>query len=135
MTQHRACSKEAVQQRVDDILNRTRDLFLELNYYDITLASIAKELKISRPSIYNYFTSKEELFLSLLKQEYINCEIKLRIKFTKALPIEIFCQSFIQIFYQQNLFIKLLSLHTSVLEKNVVIIICHSLKKIHYHFF
>ncbi|MGV3011806.1 TetR family transcriptional regulator [Streptococcus thoraltensis] len=116
MTQRRARSKEAIQQRYNDILIRTRKLFLKKDYSDITLASIAKDLNISRPSLYNYFTSKEELFLALLKQEYLICNKTLKKIFTGKLPTETFCQELIQVFYQQPLFIKLLSLHTIALE-------------------
>ncbi|MBE6164269.1 MAG: TetR/AcrR family transcriptional regulator [Streptococcus gallolyticus] len=116
MTQQRARSKEAIQQRFDDILNRTRELFLEQDYTDISLASVAKELNISRPSLYNYFSSKEELFLALLKHEYLTCNDNFQRTFTQKLPVETFCQQLVHIFYQQPLFIKLLSLHTTALE-------------------
>lgn len=116
MTQQRARSKEDIQQRYDDILNQTRELFLKQDYSDITLASIAKDLKISRPSLYNYFRSKEELFLTLLKQEYLTCDKKLQVTFTKKVSTERFCQELVNVFYQQPLFIKLLSLHTVALE-------------------
>lgn len=116
MTQQRARSKEAIQKRFDEILNRTRELFLEQDYEDISLASVAKELNISRPNLYNYFNSKEELFLALLKKEYLTCDKVLKRSFIQKLPVEIFCRELIKNFFQQPLFIKLLSLHAVALE-------------------
>lgn len=116
MQKKRARSKEAIQQRYEDILQRTAELFLVQEYADITLTSVAKDLHISRPAIYNYFPSKEELFLALLKREYLTCEQKMKETFTDSLPTKTFCRTLVQVFYRQPLFVKLLSLHTAALE-------------------
>ena len=41
-----------------------------MSFKDITLKEIGKETSFSRTSIYNYFQTKEEIFLALLKREY-----------------------------------------------------------------
>ena len=41
-----------------------------MSFKDITLKEIEKETSFSRTSIYNYFQTKEEIFLALLKREY-----------------------------------------------------------------
>lgn len=116
MAQTRARSKQAIQQRYDDILEQTSQLFLEQEYEDITLASVAKDLNISRPSLYNYFSSKEELFLALLKKSYLNCENRLRKQVPVKQSTQAFCEQLIHTFFEDALFIKLLSLHSAVLE-------------------
>ena len=41
-----------------------------MSFKDITLKRNRKETSFSRTSIYNYFQTKEEIFLALLKREY-----------------------------------------------------------------
>ncbi|MBW3113107.1 MULTISPECIES: TetR/AcrR family transcriptional regulator [Bacillaceae] len=43
------------------------DLFGQKGYEDTSLAEIAREVGIKKPSIYNHFTSKEDLFVEVLK--------------------------------------------------------------------
>ena len=41
-----------------------------MNFKDITIKEIGNVTSFSRTSIYNYFETKEEIFLALLKREY-----------------------------------------------------------------
>ncbi|UTE75958.1 TetR/AcrR family transcriptional regulator [Rossellomorea sp. KS-H15a] len=43
------------------------DLFGQKGYEDTSLAEIAKEVGIKKPSIYNHFRSKEDLFIDVLE--------------------------------------------------------------------
>lgn len=58
------------QQRPNQIREACRKLYETMNFKEITLQDISKEAKLSRPAIYNYFASKEEIFLSLFNKEY-----------------------------------------------------------------
>lgn len=51
------------------ILDEAFKLFSKGDYNSVSLADIAKEAGIKKPSIYAHFTSKEELFLSLVDEE------------------------------------------------------------------
>ncbi|WP_061809922.1 TetR/AcrR family transcriptional regulator [Rossellomorea vietnamensis] len=44
------------------------DLFGQKGYEDTSLAEIAKEVGIKKPSIYNHFRSKEDLFIEVLEE-------------------------------------------------------------------
>lgn len=63
-------SKE-VRNREQEILDATKNL-LEQGYYykDVNIKEISQVTSFSRPSIYNYFQTKEEIFLTLLTREY-----------------------------------------------------------------
>ena len=39
-------------------------------FREVTIKAISQKTSISRPSIYNYFETKEEIFLALLSREY-----------------------------------------------------------------
>ena len=63
-------SSERVNARKEEIINACEKLYQTMSFKDITLKEIGKETSFSRTSIYNYFQTKEEIFLALLKREY-----------------------------------------------------------------
>lgn len=65
-----AGSIERTSARKEEIINACEKLYQTMNFKDITLKNIGKETSFSRTSIYNYFQTKEEIFLALLKREY-----------------------------------------------------------------
>lgn len=65
-----AGSIEKTNARKEEIINACEKLYQVMSFKDITLKDIADETTFSRTSIYNYFQTKEEIFLALLKREY-----------------------------------------------------------------
>lgn len=65
-----AGSIERTNARKEEIINSCEKLYQTMSFKDITLKEIGKETSFSRTSIYNYFQTKEEIFLALLKREY-----------------------------------------------------------------
>lgn len=61
---------ELVAQRREEIINACERLYETMSFKEITLKEIGKETPFSRPTIYNYFESKEEIFLALFEREY-----------------------------------------------------------------
>ena len=59
-----------LDERKDEIINACEELYQTKSFKEITLNDISKKTTFSRPSIYNYFKTKEEIFLALLKREY-----------------------------------------------------------------
>ncbi len=56
--------------RKEEIINACIELYKTLSFKDITIKDIAEYTTFSRPSIYNYFETKEEIFLSIFQKEY-----------------------------------------------------------------
>lgn len=56
--------------RRDEIINACAKLYESKSFRDITIKDIAALLTFGRSSIYNYFQTKEEIFLALLAREY-----------------------------------------------------------------
>ena len=56
--------------RREEILEACSCLYGTKAFQEITLKDISGKTSLSRPSIYNYFSSKEEIFLALLKREF-----------------------------------------------------------------
>ena len=63
-------AREIVDIRKEEIINSCEKLYENTSFKDITIKSIGEETTFSRTSIYNYFQTKEEIFLALLKREY-----------------------------------------------------------------
>ncbi|MCI2048789.1 MAG: TetR/AcrR family transcriptional regulator [Lachnospiraceae bacterium] len=56
--------------RREEILDACDRLYEKQGFREISMKSISSETSFSRPSIYNYFETKEEIFLGLLTREY-----------------------------------------------------------------
>ena len=73
-----AGSIERTNARKEEIINACEKLYRTMSFKNITLKEISAETSFSRTSIYNYFQTKEEIFLALLKREYDNWISSLR---------------------------------------------------------
>ena len=56
--------------RKEEIVKACEELYDRYNFKDITIKLISERTTFSRPSIYNYFETKEEIFLALFQKEY-----------------------------------------------------------------
>lgn len=56
--------------RKEEIINACEKLYQTMSFKEITIKEIGNETSFSRTSIYNYYETKEEIFLALLKREY-----------------------------------------------------------------
>ncbi len=61
---------EDIAQKREEIINACEQLYQTMSFREITLKEIGKITSFSRPTIYNYFETKEEIFLALFKREY-----------------------------------------------------------------
>lgn len=63
-------SPEKTNARKEEIIAACETLYQTMGFKEITIKEIADYTSFSRPSIYNYFETKEEIFLALLQKEY-----------------------------------------------------------------
>ena len=63
-------SPELTSARREEIINACEKLYQTMSFKEITLRDIAGATSFTRTSIYNYFRTKEEIFLALLTREY-----------------------------------------------------------------
>ena len=64
-------SPERTAARKEEIISACEKLYQTMNFKDITLKEIGNETSFSRPTIYNYYQTKEEIFLALFEREYV----------------------------------------------------------------
>ena len=61
---------EIIAQRREEIVNACEQLYQTNSFKEINLKDIGEATSFSRPTIYNYFHTKEEIFLALFEREY-----------------------------------------------------------------
>ena len=61
---------ELIFERREEIINACEKLYETMSFKEITLKEIGSVVSFSRPTIYNYFQTKEEIFLALFRREY-----------------------------------------------------------------
>ena len=61
---------EEIARKREEIVDACAQLYQTMSFREITLKEIGKRTSFSRPTIYNYFETKEEIFLALFKREY-----------------------------------------------------------------
>ena len=63
-------SEALTNARKEEILNACAALYETMGFRDITIRDIGARTSFTRTSIYNYFQTKEEIFLALLQREH-----------------------------------------------------------------
>jgi AcrR family transcriptional regulator len=59
--------KREKERRIEDILNAARTVILDKDFSGATMDDIAGEAGITKPTIYQYFKTKDELFVHMIK--------------------------------------------------------------------
>ncbi len=116
----RARSPEKKQERFNQIMEVTNDLFLKQSYHDITFTTIAKALNWSRGNLYKYVNTKEEIFLEiyLSKQEEFIDSLKESFELKKIDQVY-FANKLSQCFDQHRLYLRYHNILSSIIETNV----------------
>ena len=113
-------SKKLEDKRKEEIINACLKLYETRNFKDITIKDIGDIISLSRPSIYNYFHTKEEIFLELLKREYILWieELEKMIQDNEELDKENFAKLLAKSIDNRWKMLKLLSMNMYDIEEN-----------------
>ena len=111
-------TREPAQVREEEILNACEKLYEKKNFRDVTIKDIGAETSFSRPSIYNYFQTKEEIFLKLFEREYLLwCKDleKIKEEDTKAVELP---KKLAMSLEKRTLMLRLLSVNLYDMEEN-----------------
>lgn len=63
-------TEQQYRQREEEIVTACAKLYETVSFKEITIKEIGSTTSFTRTSIYNYFNTKEEIFLALLEREY-----------------------------------------------------------------
>jgi len=116
----RARNDEQIANRQDEIINACYSLYSNGKYDDITFGKISEITSISRPSIYNYYITREEILLDVLEKEYFRWYENLKNSFNENIRLnkKELSELLINSFNEFDIFLRLLSIQASIIEKN-----------------
>lgn len=109
-----------IAERREEIINACEKLYQKLSFKEITLKEIGKATSFSRPTIYNYFETKEEIFLALYEREYArwNNELKVIYSENNKLSIEKLADKISTSLANRKQLLKLLAMNNYDMEAN-----------------
>ena len=113
-------SEELTKERENEIIDACKKLYRTMSFKEITIKEIGKTTSFTRTSIYNYFQTKEEIFLALLQREYEHWNIDLRSALRKKTSMSRmdFAILLAETLSKRELMLKLLSMNMYDIEEN-----------------
>lgn len=113
-------SPERTNARREEIISACEELYKTKGFKDITIRDIGNITSFTRTSIYNYFQTKEEIFLAILKREYDlwTEELYLRINSQDAMSDEEIADCLAETLDKRQQLLKLLSMNHYDMEDN-----------------
>ena len=106
--------------RKDEIIDACGKLYKEVGFKNVNIKLISENTTFSRTSIYNYFATKEEIFLALVEREYQKWNKYLLKIYTdnSTLSKEIFINKIATSLSKRKILLKLISMNMYEMEEN-----------------
>ncbi|MBR4985246.1 MAG: TetR family transcriptional regulator [Proteobacteria bacterium] len=113
-------SPELTEARRNEIIEACQKLYETKSFREITIKDIGAVTSFTRTSIYNYFETKEEIFLAMHQQEYeLWCEALQHIMDdNKRMSKEQFAEALAKSLENRDLLLKLMSMNHYDMEGN-----------------
>lgn len=110
---------EKITNKKEEIIDTCEKLYKEIGFKNVNIKLIGENISFSRTSIYNYFQTKEEIFLALVEREYIkwNKEL-LKIYETSKLSKEDLIDKIALTLSKRKILLKLISMNMYEMEEN-----------------
>lgn len=111
---------QLIEERREEIIKACEQLYQTKSFREITLKEIGNVTSFSRPTIYNYFHAKEEIFLALFAREYDlwNEELTSLLNDHESLTKEAFAHAIATSLTRRPQLLKLLSMNNYDMEAN-----------------
>lgn len=111
-------SEELTCSRKEEIIDACASLYETMGFRDITIRDIGARTSFTRTSIYNYFQTKEEIFLALLEREYAawTADLQAVLRRSGSLSAEEFAEELAGTLEQRQCMLKLMSMNLYDME-------------------
>ena len=113
-------SEELTSARKDEIINACAELYGTMGFREITIRDIGAKTSFTRTSIYNYFQTKEEIFLALLEREHRLwiADIEAVERENESMSVESFAVALSSTLEKRKIMLKLMSMNLYDMECN-----------------
>ena len=113
-------SEEFLLARREEIIDACAKLYETMSFKEITLKEIGKVTSFNRTAIYNYFNTKEEIFLALMQREYErwSAELDEMVQAHEQMTHDELAQALAHSLEKREWLLKLLSMNHFDMEEN-----------------
>jgi AcrR family transcriptional regulator len=112
-------SEELTTSRKNEIINAFEELYQTMSFRNISMREIGEKTSMTRSSIYNYFQTKEEIFLALIAREFQSwCSVLQEITAHDSMTLTEFAEAIASSLQERRYFLKLISWNHYELEEN-----------------
>lgn len=113
-------SEEFLLARREEIIDACAKLYETMSFKEITLKEIGKVTSFNRTAIYNYFNTKEEIFLALMQREYErwSAELDEMVQNNEQMTRDELAQALAHSLEKHERLLKLLSMNHFDMEEN-----------------
>lgn len=112
-------SEELTNSRKNEIINAFEELYQTMSFRNISMREIGEKTSMTRSSIYNYFQTKEEIFLALITREFQSwCSVLQEIANHDSMTLPEFAEAIASSLQERRYFLKLISWNHYELEEN-----------------
>ena len=113
-------SEELTHARKEEIIDACAALYETMGFRDITIRDIGAKTSFTRTSIYNYFQTKEEIFLALLQREHEAwvADLEELARQGGALSVEEFADRMARMLEKRKCMLKLMCMNLYDMEGN-----------------
>ena len=111
-------SRERTHARREEIVSACAELYETMGFRDITIRDIGAKTSFTRTSIYNYFQSKEEIFLALLQREHEawSADLEGILRQNETLSVPEFADALARTLEKRGCMLKLMSMNLYDME-------------------
>ena len=112
--------EEVTNARRNEIINACENLYKTMSFREITIKDIGNVTSFTRTSIYNYFQTKEEIFLALFKREHElwNAELKDILTSKEHMTADGFADAVARSLENRQQLLKIMSMNLYDMESN-----------------
>lgn len=112
--------KKIVDTRREEIIDACEKLYKEVGFKSVNIKLIGENISCSRTSIYNYFETKEEIFLALVEREYLiwNKDLKKFYEKDNKVTLDEFINNIVSSLSKRKILLKLISMNMYEMEEN-----------------
>ena len=112
--------KNLADSRRKEIIDACEKLYKEVGFKNVNIKLIGENVSFSRTSIYNYFETKEEIFLALVEREYLkwNKDLLKIYDNNNKISIDEFIEMIVSSLSKRKILLKLISMNMCEMEEN-----------------
>ncbi len=123
MSFQRARTENQIQDRIQEIVDAATSIYDSVGYDGLSFTTISEYTKFTRPNIYKYFKTKDEILLFILINEFrsFTSDLVTSYRLNRVYTIAEIAETWTDTLMKHERFLDLYSLLFTVIEKNVTV--------------